>query len=70
MSLGKVRSDGVYERDQLGLGTTRRARRRVTTLIPLVATLHYGVVKREERYLDGKFGEAYKRYCSRVPRWL
>jgi protein-S-isoprenylcysteine O-methyltransferase Ste14 len=42
----------------------------LATLIPLVATLHYGVVKREERYLDGKFGEAYKRYCSRVPRWL
>jgi protein-S-isoprenylcysteine O-methyltransferase Ste14 len=31
--------------------------------------LHYGVVKREERYLAAKFGEPYLRYMSSVPRY-
>ncbi|MFN3659593.1 MAG: methyltransferase family protein [Pseudolabrys sp.] len=32
-------------------------------------TLHYGVVLREERYLEGKFGDAYRRYKESVPRY-
>ena len=31
--------------------------------------LHYGVVKREERYLTAKFGEAYRQYMQAVPRY-
>ena len=37
--------------------------------IPLAFTLHVGVVRREERYLDAKFGGAYRRYCESVPRY-
>ena len=37
--------------------------------IPLAFTLHIGVVRREERYLEGKFGTAYRRYCDSVPRY-
>jgi protein-S-isoprenylcysteine O-methyltransferase Ste14 len=31
--------------------------------------LHFGVVLREERYLAGKFGEAYRQYMRDVPRY-
>ncbi len=37
--------------------------------VVLAFVLHFGVVKREERYLAGKFGEAYRRYCESVPRY-
>src|SRR4051794_16775201 len=29
-----------------------------------------GVIVREERYLEGRFGDAYRAYRSRVRRWL
>ena len=32
--------------------------------------LHFGVVKREEKYLQGKFGAEYADYCQRVRRWI
>jgi protein-S-isoprenylcysteine O-methyltransferase Ste14 len=37
--------------------------------VPLAVTLHFGVVKREERYLAAKFGDAYRNYCARVSRY-
>lgn len=39
-------------------------------LVPLLAVMHYGVIRREERYLEGKFGEAYLAYRRHVRRWL
>lgn len=38
-------------------------------MIPAAIVLHRGVVLREERYLEAKFGDAYRQYMTRVPRY-
>jgi protein-S-isoprenylcysteine O-methyltransferase Ste14 len=42
----------------------------VVMLAPLLAVIHVGVVLREERYLDHKFGDHYRRYRAAVRRYL
>jgi protein-S-isoprenylcysteine O-methyltransferase Ste14 len=39
-------------------------------LPPLLALVQVGVIAREERYLEGKFGDKYRRYLASVRRWL
>jgi protein-S-isoprenylcysteine O-methyltransferase Ste14 len=42
----------------------------VVLLFPLLIVMHTGVVLREERYLERKFGEPYRQYRSRVRRYM
>ena len=39
-------------------------------LAPFALVIRYGVVAREEAYLERKFGDVYRGYRSRVRRWL
>lgn len=39
-------------------------------MVPASFVLHFGIVRREERYLAGKFGDEYRRYCAQVPRYV
>lgn len=41
----------------------------VVTAVVFAAVIHFGVVRREERYLEATFGEAYRAYKARVPRY-
>src|SRR5262245_60104182 len=38
--------------------------------LPLIVILRYGVVAREETYLERRFGDTYCDYKARVRRWL
>jgi protein-S-isoprenylcysteine O-methyltransferase Ste14 len=53
-----------------GVGITARSPWVLMLALPLVIILRYGVVKREEAYLERRFGEAYRNYKALVRRWL
>ena len=38
--------------------------------VPMLVVLDWGVVRREERYLESKFGDVYLAYKAHVRRWL
>ena len=40
------------------------------TLVPTLLVINYGVIRREERYLERKFGAEYTSYKERTRRWL
>jgi protein-S-isoprenylcysteine O-methyltransferase Ste14 len=42
----------------------------IAVLVPLLVVMHFGVIVREERYLEQKFGETYRQYRSTVRRYL
>lgn len=53
-----------------GIASLRRSRVALALLPALLVLVQRGVIEREERYLEKKFGERYLAYKSRVRRWL
>jgi protein-S-isoprenylcysteine O-methyltransferase Ste14 len=54
----------------VGIGLATRSPWILLLALPLFFILRYGVVAREEVYLERRFGEAYRDYEARVRRWL
>ena len=53
-----------------GIGVAARSPWTLVLMLPLALTIRYGVVAREEAYLERRFGDAYRHYQARVRRWL
>jgi protein-S-isoprenylcysteine O-methyltransferase Ste14 len=53
-----------------GMGLAARSPWTLILTLPLAITIRYGVVAREEAYLEQRFGAAYRAYKSRVRRWV
>jgi protein-S-isoprenylcysteine O-methyltransferase Ste14 len=53
-----------------GIGVAARSPWVLILALPLAITLRYGVVAREEAYLERRLGDAYRDYRARVRRWL
>jgi len=53
-----------------GIGVAARSPWVLVLAVPLAITMRYGVVAREEAYLERRFGDAYREYKARVRRWL
>jgi protein-S-isoprenylcysteine O-methyltransferase Ste14 len=73
--------DGIYRRTRnplylgttlvyLGLGVAAGSIWAIVLVVPLLWIINTGVIAREERYLERKFGDAYRAYKARVRRWL
>ena len=53
-----------------GIGIAVRSPWILILALPLAITIRYGVVAREEAYLERRFGDAYREYKARVRRWM
>lgn len=53
-----------------GIGIAVRSPWVLIFMLPLAILIRYGVVAREEAYLERRFGDAYRDYRGRVRRWL
>jgi len=73
--------DGIYGRTRnplylgttlvyLGLSVAAGSQWAIALVVPLLWVINVGVVAREERYLERKFGDAYRAYKARVRRWV
>jgi len=56
----------LYAGMALALGKTWT----LAMLAPALTVIQLGVIRREERYLERKFGDTYRAYCRAVRRWL
>ncbi len=54
----------------VGIGILADAPWVLVLLVPVLVVMHVGVIAREERYLERKFGEEYLDYKAGVRRWI
>ena len=54
----------------LGIAVVADSGWMVAMLVPALAVIHFGVITREEKYLEAKFGDEYRYYKNTVRRWL
>ncbi len=54
----------------VGIGLLFNALWALLLLLPLIVVVQNGVIKREEHYLEQKFGDKYLRYKASVRRWV
>ncbi len=53
----------------IGIAIAARSPWALILVLPLAVTIRYGVVAREEAYLERRFGDVYRDYKARVRRW-
>jgi protein-S-isoprenylcysteine O-methyltransferase Ste14 len=53
-----------------GIGMAVRSPSILILTLPLAIAIRYGVVAREEAYLERRFGDTYRDYKARVRRWV
>jgi protein-S-isoprenylcysteine O-methyltransferase Ste14 len=53
-----------------GIGVAAQSPWILILTLPLAIAIRYGVVAREEAYLERRFGDAYRDYKARVRRWV
>ena len=53
-----------------GIGMAARGSSILILTLPLAIAIRYGVVAREEAYLERRFGDTYRDYKARVRRWV
>ena len=53
-----------------GIGVAAQSPWILILTLPLAITIRYGVVAREEAYLERRFGDTYRDYKDRVRRWV
>jgi len=54
----------------VGLGFTGNNLWLALAGLPAALLVYWTAIRKEEHYLERKFGEDYRRYCQRVRRWL
>lgn len=54
----------------LGIGVMVDSAWMMAMAIPFALVLRFGVIAREERYLEAKFGDSYRAYRASVRRWI
>ena len=54
----------------IGVGLVLNSLWSILLAAPMGGVLWLTAIRPEERYLDGRFGGAYRAYCAETPRWL